>query len=205
MIARPADRRQFLAMLMATPMIGSAARASETGPIGDVTFLEGQATAMRKSRQYDLSVGSEVLVRDLVKTGAASFLAMQLGGETTVRLGAQSELLIDEYIAEIRGIFDLSQGAMVFDRPEDAPKAPTTVMTVFGQLGVRGTRFFAGPSNDAFGVFVDRGRLEVNAGGQSVELGEGEGVDLSAAGIASAGVTRWSQQRIDAAFASVGL
>ncbi len=199
------DRRRFLAMLMASPMLVPAARASESGPIGNVTALEGQAMAMRRTREYELSVGSEVMVRDVVKTGESSFLAMLLGGETTIRLGARAELLIDEYIAEIRGTFDLSQGAMLFDRPEDAPKAPTTVMTTFGQLGVRGTRFFAGPSAGTFGVFVDRGQLDVSAAGRSVVLGAGDGVDLTSGGIDAAGVQQWSQQRIDEAFSSVGI
>ena len=120
-----------------------------------------------------------------------------------MRLGEDTELLIDEYLLDVRGSFDLSNGAMVFDRPENAVKTPTTVQTVFGQLGVRGTRFFAGPSRGVFGVFVERGALDVTAAGVTQALGPGDGVNIAEPGEAASEVMKWGQGRIDEAFASV--
>ncbi|WP_419909500.1 FecR family protein [Hoeflea sp.] len=201
---RHPNRRQFIAA--ATCLAGALTLPSRTlaaDSIGTVTALSGVATADRSGNNISLSVGAGLMVRDLVKTGDQSFLAMLLGDATALRLGADAELLIDEYLAGVKGTFDLSGGAMVFDRPEDAPKTATTIRSVFGQLGVRGTRFFAGPNRGVFGVFVERGELAVTADGQTQLLGSGDGVDIPEPGAPASSVARWSQDRINEAFASV--
>ena len=97
---------------------------------------------------------------------------------------------------------------MVFDRPENLRPLDLTVRSTFARIGVRGTRFFAGPSKGVFAVFVERGSVEVSGSargaGSTRILGPGEGVDITRAGRAGP-VVRWGQARIDAAFASVGL
>ena len=199
-----AGRRRFLAAVAGSAgglvLAGNAAAAD---PIGTVTFLTGKASADRAGSQVSLDLGAGVMVQDLIRTGTRSFLALLLGDDTTMRLGEDTELLIDQYLLDVRGSFDLSGGALVFDRPENASKTPTTVQTVFGQLGVRGTRFFAGPSRDVFGVFVERGALDVTAAGITQSLGPGDGVDIKAPGDAASAVGKWGQSRIDEAFASV--
>jgi ferric-dicitrate binding protein FerR (iron transport regulator) len=103
------------------------------------------------------------------------------------------------------GSFDLMQGAMFFDRPEDEPKSPVTIKTLFGQLGVRGTRFFAGPNRDVFAVFVERGSVEVSAGGFAVQLQAGDGVDIPSPGSPPSDVKQWGEGRIKEVYAAVGL
>lgn len=195
------DRRQFMVAVAGGLAMTAQSRAAES--IGSVTELTGSATADRAGRQVSLDIGTGVMVRDLIRTGSRSYLAMLLGNQTSMRLGQDTELLIDEYLLDVRGSFDLSNGALVFDRPENAAKTPTTVQTVFGQLGVRGTRFFAGPSRGVFGVFVERGALDVTAAGVTQALGPGDGVNIKAPGEAASEVAKWGQGRIDEAFASV--
>jgi ferric-dicitrate binding protein FerR (iron transport regulator) len=201
-----ADRRRFLGVLAGSMgLLGrTAVSAAAANPVGNVTAVNGTATAIRAADQHHLRLGSNVMVQDIVKTGDNSSLAMLFGDKTSIRLGELTELLIDEYLVDIRGTFDLSRGAMVFDRPEDLPKTATTIKTVFGQLGVRGTRFFAGPSRGVFGVFVQRGRLEVSAGGVDRLLLSGDGVDIPGPGMPPTEIRRWPQARIDEAFSSVG-
>lgn len=198
-------RRSFLFAAIATPVLLPGQVTADDLPVGSVTALQGKALAVRGAKEHDLHLGSGVEVLDVVRTGGASFLAMQLGNRTEVRLGSDSELMIDRYVVDIGGTFDLTSGAMVFDRPEGAQPVTATVKTVFGRIGVRGTRFFAGPSRGSFGVFVDRGSVEVSAAGENVSLAAGEGVDLSSSGIVAPGVRSWGQARINEAFASVGL
>ena len=204
MLLRHSNRRQFLAA--ATCLAGTLAlpaRSVAADPIGTVTALTGVASADRSGNSVALSVGAGLMERDLVKTGDQSFLAMLLGDETALRLGADAELLIDEYLAGVKGTFDLSSGAMVFDRPEGAPKTATTIRSVFGQLGVRGTRFFAGHNRDVFAVFVERGELAVTAAGTTQTLRPGDGVDIAEPGAPASSVSQWPQERINQAFASV--
>ena len=202
-IGRPTRRRVLagLSVAASASLLPSGLLAADA--IGEVTALTGDATAERGAAPVALRIGADVMVRDLIRTGNRSFLAMRLGDETDMRLGEDAELLIDEYLLDIRGTFDLSNGAMVFDRPETEPKTATTIRTVFGQLGVRGTRFFAGPSNGVFGVFVERGAVSVTAAGTTQDLSSGEGVDIAAPGAPASGVARWSDERIAEAFASV--
>ncbi|MEM6460636.1 MAG: FecR family protein [Pseudomonadota bacterium] len=199
-----ANRRRFLAAMGAGAGLWALPhRLHATDAIGSITELTGRATADRGGSEITLEVGTGIAVRDLIRTGTRSFLTMRFGDQTSMRLGEETELLIDRYLLEVQGSFDLANGALVFDRPEEAVKTPTTVRTVFGQLGVRGTRFFAGPSQDVFGVFVDRGQLDVTAAGITQSLGPGDGVDIDAPGDPASEVAQWGQGRIDAAFASV--
>ena len=202
-VGHPTRRRVLAGLSVAASASLLPSRLLAADAIGEVTELTGEATAERGAAPVALRVGADVMVRDLIKTGNRSFLAMRLGAETDMRLGEDAELLIDEYLLDIRGTFDLSNGAMVFDRPEAAPKTATTIRTVFGQIGVRGTRFFAGPSNGVFGVFVERGAVRVTAAGTTQDLSPGEGVDIAAPSAPASEVARWSDERIAAAFASV--
>ena len=198
------NRRQFMATL--TGCAGVLAMSSPVkaeSQVGAVTAVTGQAVADRTGHSVPLDVGSGLMVQDLIKTGEESFLAMLLGDATAMRLGAKAELLIDEYLIGVKGTFNLTDGALVFDRPDESVKTVTTIKTVFGQLGVRGTRFFAGPSRGVFGVFVERGELEVTAAGATQVLESGDGIDIRSSGARASGITQWSQDRINEAFASV--
>jgi ferric-dicitrate binding protein FerR (iron transport regulator) len=77
------------------------------------------------------------------------------------------------------------------------------IRSPFALIAVRGTRFFAGPSNGRFGVFVERGSVAVMAAGQQVVLHDGEGTDVSSPGARPTPVRRWQPPRIRAALASV--
>lgn len=93
---------------------------------------------------------------------------------------------------------------MLFDREEGAPKTPVQLSTAFGLIAVRGTRFFAGPSNDKFGVFVERGEVRLTGGGVEVAILPGFGSDIAAPGQAPSPPAAWKQARIAAAMALVG-
>jgi ferric-dicitrate binding protein FerR (iron transport regulator) len=92
---------------------------------------------------------------------------------------------------------------MLFDRPPGSVPAPMQIRSPFALIAVRGTRFFAGPSNGRFGVFVERGTVAVTAARQRVILRDGEGTDFSAPGTRPTPVKPWGLERIRAALASV--
>lgn len=200
------ERRRVLAALAGVAgslLLPGVARAED--PVGKVGLISGRATAVRGSLDVALEKGSELEIGDLVKTDVRTIVELLLGRRTTIRLGESAELLIDSFVMNMRGSFDLMQGAMFFDRPEDEPKSDVMIRTVFGQLGVRGTRFFAGPNRGVFAVFVERGAVAVAAGGETVTLGPGEGVNIPEPGAPPEDVVQWGQGRIDEVYASVGL
>ena len=90
---------------------------------------------------------------------------MRLGRDTILKLGERARLIIDRYLVDAGGEINLESGPLLFDRPVGAPPASLQIRSLFGLIAVRGTRFFAGPSNGVFGVFVERGNIIVSAAG----------------------------------------
>ncbi|GLS78227.1 hypothetical protein GCM10007904_35640 [Oharaeibacter diazotrophicus] len=188
--------------LLAAGVAGSARANENDEPVGVVGDAEGAAFARRQSTRR-LEVRSSILLGDLVWTAARSRAALDLDGGTRINLGPKARLRIDRFVAAAGGTLELGEGALVFDRPDDLPKLDLQVRTTFGLIGVRGTRFFAGPSRGSFGVFVARGSVRVYTGGAERVLEAGDGVDIPARFARPSPVKKWGAARVDEAFASV--
>lgn len=199
------SRRLFIAGT-AVALTGIGIRATQANAvIGRAVEITGEVTRRQAERLEDLKAGASLMDRDFVKTGRESFAALELGDDTNLLLGSETELLIDTFIAGQGGTIELGTGQMVFDRPEGLAKIDLTVRTAFGMIGVRGTKFFAGPSRGAFAVFVEHGLVEVSGGGVTRQVGRGQGVDIAAPGAAPGEVAQWGEARIREAYASVGI
>ncbi|MES2664636.1 MAG: FecR family protein [Pseudomonadota bacterium] len=194
-------RRHILASL---PLVLTAAPARAAEEIGVSVAARGGSLLEHGSQITPLRPGALLYERDVVRTADDGFAELLLNTATQINLGPQSHIEIDRFVADIGGLITLG-GAMAFDRPDDLPQVELTIRTTFAQIGVRGTRFFAGPGKGVFAVFVDRGAVTVQAAGVSRRLGAGEGVDIALPGDPPGEVVRWGAARIAAAFASVGL
>lgn len=179
-------------------MLPGVAAAEEAGA---VTALSGEGRAERSGGTLALSVGTAVFVGDTIQTAQMARLAMLLGTDTRIYLGGPARLRIDKYVAKRGGVLVLGNGAMLFDRADG--DGGGEVITPFGRLAVRGTRFFVGPSQGRFSVFVGRGAVDVSAGDRTVSLRPGEGTDFEAQGAAPTPPQAWSEARIREALASV--
>jgi ferric-dicitrate binding protein FerR (iron transport regulator) len=221
---RPCNRRRLLWRgTLALPFILALKPARAVERVGSVEEITGEAFAELESVRRTLDRAAPVFFGEEVVTGVASRLGMRLGRNTTVRLGEQARLKIDRFTVDAGGEMTLSSGPMLFDG--EPLRAGLQIRSPFALIAVRGTRFFAGPSNDRFGVFVARGSVTVTSAGQHVILRQGEGTDIASPGtpptlaspdtpstrgedIASPGtpptpVKRWAPERIRAALASV--
>jgi hypothetical protein len=69
------------------------------------------------------------------------------------------------------------------------------IRSPFALIAVRGTQFFARPSNGRFGVFVARGSVAVTSAGQQVIVREGEGTDFVSSGSPPTPVKRAERAR----------
>lgn len=195
-------RRKALAgLVVASP--GATLCLAAPAPVGRVAAIRGSAFALRETARRPLAVLEDLFVGEQVATGAGSALEIRLGSATVIRLGADALLKIDRYLVQAGGVLELGQGAMVFDRDEAAPKADVAIRSPFGLMAVRGTRFFAGPSNGEFGVFVERGLVTVVGASTSVQVGPGQGTDIAAPMGEPSPTHPWGRARIAAAFASV--
>lgn len=200
----PVGRRVFIALgvLALSPLAGAPARANAV--IGTVDRVRGTVSRRKSDGLSAMRVGADIMDRDFIVTGDVSYAEMTLGEATKLLLGSHTELLVDSFIASQGGTIELGTGGMIFDRPEEQPKIDLTVRTAFGMIGVRGTKFFAGPNRSAFAVFVERGQIEFTGGGVTRAVGAGEGIDIAAVGDPPGQVVRWGEARIREAYASVG-
>jgi hypothetical protein len=191
-------------LALAAPLaLGLASRVGADAAIGTLMDMVGSGSVTRSGRQSPLRLGAGLNEGDLVTTGAETLAHLVLMTETNLNIGPDSSVMLDRYLADMGGTITIG-GAMVFDRDESLGPVELTFQTEFGQIGVRGTRFFFGPSKGTAAVFVSRGRVDVSNEGVTRRLRAGDGVDM-AAGQPPSAVARWGQPRIDAAFALVGL
>ena len=201
----PRDRSFFSAaaacVILASQLCLAPAFAAD--PVGDVQEIKGEAFADAGPQHRVLEKASTVYLADRISTGSASRLALHLGTDTTVRLGEKAQLVIDQFLVDAGGEISLQSGPMLFERPEGARRIPMTIRTPYALIAVRGTTFFAGPSNGVFGVFVESGTVEVSGGGSSVTLTAGQGTNLASPGAAPTAPVNWGEARIRAALESV--
>ncbi len=189
------------ATLAVSAAFAAAARSAERA--GAVEDVRGEAFAETDTVRRGLERAAPLFVGDQVGTGFQSRLAMRLGRTTLLRLGEQVRLTLDRFLVNAGGEITLQSGPMLFDRPAGGAPLPIQIRSPFGLIAVRGTRFFAGPSNARFGVFVERGGVVVSAAGRQVVVRAGEGSDIAYPGAAPTPAVRWGEPRIRAALDSV--
>jgi ferric-dicitrate binding protein FerR (iron transport regulator) len=180
----------------------SVVAATATAVAGYVEEVRGQVTAELAAQRRILHPRGDVFLGDEVMSGDDSRAALQLGRDTSLRLGANARVKIDRFIVDAGGVLTLEAGALLLDKASGTPGA-LQVRGSFGLITVRGTRFFVGPSNGVIGIFVVRGLVEVTSGGHSVVVQTGQGTDISAPGAPPTLPHPWGEGRIRAALASV--
>jgi ferric-dicitrate binding protein FerR (iron transport regulator) len=182
---------------------GFAKAAMQIVEAGSVLQVAGQTTGQLRGAKRNLAVGDAVFIDDMLATGAGARLAARLGELTRLSLGERSKVRIDKFLVDRGGELVLERGALLFDRPDDKPSGTLNVTTPFGLIAARGTKFFAGPSDGVFGVFVEHGLVMVKTRGGQVTLTNGQGTNLTSRRVAPTPPKVWGDARIAKAMASV--
>jgi ferric-dicitrate binding protein FerR (iron transport regulator) len=196
------SRRRAIGLAGSAALIGVARPAFAGRAVGHVTAVSGNGFA-GDTPVRALRASESLQMGDKVWTEAASRASLALDLGAVVHMGPEAFLVLDRFVTEATGELTLDAGAIVFERGADEPEIDFQVLSTFAQIGLRGTRFFAGPNRGVFAVFVDHGSVSVTAGGQQVTLGAGDGVDIAAPGAPPSDVVRWQPPRIAEAFESV--
>jgi hypothetical protein len=197
------DRRRLLGAAVGAAFLApNIANAQTPQPVGSVEDVKGEAFADSRDKRRALERAAPLYLTDVVATGPDSRLVLHLGTMTTLKLGASARLTIDKFLLNVGGEITLQSGPILFDRPEDSPPTDMQFHSSFGLIAVRGTRFFAGPSNNVFGVFVARGRVAVSGAGTQVVVEAGQGTNIAQPGAAPTPPAPWGEPRIRAAMAS---
>ena len=191
----PFLRRRVLQAASAAPLLAPRWLAAAE-PAGSVQDLRGEATAEAGSQNRKLARDAAVFVGDTVVTAEQSAVALKLGQATLIRLGPDTRLRIDRFLLKIGGVLELAKGAMMFEHDAAAGQENTAVRSPFGLLAVRGTRYFAGPSNNVFGVFVYSGEVLVVGRNVGVTVLPGMGTDIPKPGDEPTTPHHWSAERV---------
>jgi ferric-dicitrate binding protein FerR (iron transport regulator) len=170
--------------------------------VGAVSEVTGEAVAQLNDRRRKLEHKSPLYLGDTINTGAQSRLRAVLKRKTSLRLGANTKVRIDQFLINTGGELVLDSGALLIDISSKLSKG-LEVQSPFALIAVRGTRFFAGPIEGIFGVFVSRGEVDVIAADRTVRLKTGEGTDIARPGDAPGPVKKWGKPKIDKAMALV--
>jgi len=202
--APPLDRRTILRAAVggAAILLPRCMPARAAAAVGTVEEVKGDAYKEIGSEHRRLDRAAPLFINDLVGTGAGSRAALHLGRDTIVYMGEEARLTIDRYIVEAGGEITLHSGPILYDHREGAGHGGMQIRSTYGQIAVRGTRFFAGPSNGVFGVFVERGSIALTTSGARVVLEAGQGSNVARPGADPTPPAPWKPERIRAALAS---
>ncbi len=121
------------AALLSRPVIAAAEIA------GYVEEVRGQVTAELAAQRRVLVPRGDIFLGDDVASAEHSRAELQLGHDTSLRLGANARVRIDRFIVNAGGVLTLEDGPLLLD------KAPGTggalfIRGQFGLIAIRGTR-----------------------------------------------------------------
>lgn len=196
------DRRLFLTLSGGLAAYSIPGPAGAVDPSGLIATLVGKASARGADVERVLAQGGQVQVGELLQTSAESRLSVKFGPRTVINLGPSTKLRIEKYLADAGGEFELVEGSIYYEHPRRFTDAPqkTVVRSPYGLLAVRGTKFFAGPSqDDEFAVFVAEGRVDVIAEGDTVVLHPGFGSGIRRRGSKPSKAAKWPPARVSQA------
>ena len=189
----------------------SQSAAAEATVIGDVTRLKPEVGARLQGAARALAVGADVHRDEQVWTSRGARLDIKFTDGSTVVLGENARLVLDKFVLpESEGsgsqVLRSITGALRFlgGAVDRSGLGATRIITPMAIVTVRGTDFFAGPIDGAYGVFVFEGAVEVANGGGSVRLRAGEGTTLTRSSVAPTPPVVWGAAKIARAERLVG-
>jgi len=179
----------LLALTLAFP-------ASALERAGTVERQKGAATRIQDGATAPLKEGSAVYAGDTIETGDAGRLVIRFIDSSTLQMGADARLTVDELVYDVYGLTDKKDGQAltfvegVFRYVSGAISkndyANVAIDTPVATIGIRGTDFVAGrltvgmaPGTSHYGYQIRDGAIEIVAPGGAVTLdAPGEGTFL---------------------------
>jgi hypothetical protein len=208
---RPWLHASFLAALVAVPLHTSAARAVEAEVIGNAEQLKPEAGAHLGGKARALVVGAELHRDEQVWTASGGRVDIKFVDGSSVTLGENARLVLDEFVLPEDGgagnqVLRSVAGALRFvgGAVDRSKPGATRIVTPIATMTVRGTEFFAGPIDGAYGVFVYHGEVAVATSSGSVTLKDGEGTTLTQSRVAPTPPKVWGKAKIARAEKLVG-
>jgi hypothetical protein len=200
-----------LGLLLAARIAGVAGAEAER--VGRVNKVQNAAQVISASGPTSAVIGTEVRMKDELRTGTDARLQVTFRDNTVLTLGENARLIVDRYVYEPeRGIgeaaLNAAAGAFLFatGRMKSLKDKNILVSTPLATIGVHGTEFWGGPIDGQYGVFLIEGEITVTSQGGSVTLsGGGQGTDIPSLLDPAGAVAAWAAEKVARAVATVSL
>jgi hypothetical protein len=183
-------------MITASTLVQAASTAENVNVIGTIVDMEGSVSVTPNSpsgeqKSVSAAIGMPVHINDTVKTAAASRAFIQFIDNTKLTLSENTSVRIDNYFfnpddskdnkaaySALLGAFQYVSGLIGKKENPDVH-----IETPVGNIGIRGTDFWAGKSLDQYGVAVysvavSDGQVRLKTDGGSVILHKGQGTSV---------------------------
>jgi hypothetical protein len=200
-----------LGLLLAAHLAG-AAGTEGADPVGRVNKVQNAAQVISASGPAAAVIGTEVRMKDELRTGADARLQVTFRDNTVLTLGANARLIIDRHVYEPeRGIGEAAlkaaAGAFLFASGRmNSLKDKNILVSTLATIGGRGTEFWGGPIDGQYGVFLIEGEITVTSQGGSVTLsGGGQGTDIPSPLDSPGAASAWAAEKVARAVATVSL
>lgn len=185
--------------------VGSPAIAAQ---VGQVEQAQGICYGTVGVETEALAPGAPIQFEQTVTTEAGARLELLFLDDTKLTLGENAKLRIDRFVYAPRtartSVRLAAVGAFRFVSGAKGGNSDVAIVTPVATIGVRGTDFWAGPIDGAYGVLLLEGAVDVANGAGSASLDEpGEGVNIAGPGVAPGAVTQWPQDKVSRALAAV--
>lgn len=150
------------------------ALAQDADPAGKVERTRNQVSARPSVSDpaRPLTMGDKVFRNETLNTGAQARAELRLSDQTSLVLGENAEVRLDEFVYDEKGsaTLNLVTGALRFVSSLHGHPGKLTLRTPVATIGIRGTDFWVGPIDGVYGVLLLTGNVEVSNAAGTVTL-----------------------------------
>lgn len=194
----------------------AASTAAEKVAIGTLIASEGNVMLQTPSGEpHYLKASAPIHLHDVIETGAKARALIVLIDNSEITLGENAQFTIDEYIfdetndAINRARYSMLRGAFLYvsglvAKKSDPRYSPDVIVnTPAASIGIRGTSFWGGEIDEAYGVLVTDGKVDVQTSRGRVNIDKGLGTTILSRNDTPAKGITWPQEKIDRAVATI--
>lgn len=176
------------------------ALANDADSVGNVVKARNEVSAKLSAAapSRPLAVGNPVFQNEVVATGQQARAELRLSDDTSLVLGENAEVRLDEFVYDKTGSasINLVTGALRFVSSANGHPGKLTIKTAVATIGVRGTDFWVGPIDGVFGVLLLTGNVEVSNASGTVTLDTPRtGTLITGADVAPGDAVPWPDDR----------
>lgn len=196
-------------LIIGVMTLPTLAQNQATDVVAKVVKLQEAAVALQDALPRALAVGDEVLLGDVISTGAGARLEIELLDGSIFKLGERTHFVVLEFIMEQNNSFMTSQvlqGAFqAISGQIAALDGDMTVVTPSATIGIRGTTVWGGILDQDYEVALIEGTaVDVSTRISQVTLTEvGDGTRIASPESAPTAPVSWAPEKIARAVATI--